>query len=113
MKGEKDEGITLELEGSNSIFIKPDFYIVPTRIETFIYPFETKIINIECTAKNIHEQELAKKLITSPEPRIFNQSEINKVKNENPCSVNIWYDYRIGCGIIDSQRKIILNVEVL
>ena len=86
---EKDEGITLELEDSNYLFIKPDFYIVPTRIETFIYPFDTKIIDIECTAKNIHEQELTKKLITSPEPRIFNQSEINKVKNENPSYVNI------------------------
>jgi len=109
---EKDEGIILELDGTNSLFLETDFYMVPTRIETFIYPFETKIINVECTARNIHEQELKEKLIISPEPMLFSQSDMDSEEVANPLSVNIWYDYRIGCGIIDNQRKIIVNVEV-
>ena len=67
---ENDNCINIELEGTNSILLKKDHYVVPTRIETFTFPFGTEIISVKCTPKNIHQQILTKELMIAPEPVI-------------------------------------------
>ena len=111
---EKDEYVTLELEGADSQLVKKDHYIVPTRIETFTFPFGTEILSIRCTPENIHKQELNKEIIIAPEPILTDQTIVNKntQKSENPLTVNTWYDYSIGCGINGKQRNIIVKVQV-
>ena len=111
---ETNEGILLKLKGANSVLLKKNFYIVPTRIETFMFPFGTEIKSVKCTPKNIHEQQLTKKLIISPEPALSSEtsSMVHTEKPENPRSGNTWYNYRIGCGINGNQRNIIVKVEV-
>ncbi len=43
---EDDDYVTLELDGANSVLIKQDHYVVPTRIETFTFPFGTEITSV-------------------------------------------------------------------
>ena len=111
---EKNEYVTLELEGADSQLVKKDHYIVPTRIETFTFPFGTEILSIRCTPEDIHKQELSKEIIIAPEPIITGLTTLNKntQRCENPQSVNSWYDYSIGCGINGKQRSIIVKVQV-
>ena len=59
---EQEAGITLELNGTNSILLLKDHYIVPTRLKTFTFPFGTEIISVKCSPKNIFGQYLAKEL---------------------------------------------------
>jgi hypothetical protein len=111
---EDREGITVELNGANSILLKKDYYIVPTRIVTFTFPFGTEINNVQCVLKNIREQHLTKKLTIAPEPVAAGQpsSNILNKNSRNPISINTWYDYSIGCGVYGNQRNIIVKVEV-
>jgi hypothetical protein len=110
---EKDGSITLELDGANSILIKKDYYMVPTSLETFTFPFGTEIESIQCIPKNIHRQELTKELMISPEPVIVGTTVSNEKneKCENPISVNVWYDYDIGCGLKGNERCIFVKVQ--
>ena len=110
---EKDGSITLELDGTNSILIKKDYYMVPTSLETFTFPFGTEIESIQCIPKNIHRQELTKELMISPEPVIVGTTVSNEKneKCENPISVNVWYDYDIGCGLKGNERCIFVKLQ--
>ena len=92
---EKNEYVTLELEGADS-------------------QFGTEILSIRCTPEDIHKQELSKEIIIAPEPIITGLTTLNKntQRCENPQSVNSWYDYSIGCGINGKQRSIIVKVQV-
>ena len=75
---EKDDSVTLELDGTNSILIKKEHYMVPTSLETFTFPFGTEIESIQCIPKNIHRQELTKELIISPEPVLAGTAALNE-----------------------------------
>ena len=110
---DKEERITLELGGANSILIKKDHYIIPIYQETFTFPFGTEIESIQCTPKNIHRQDLTKELIISPEPVLAGTTIFDEKneKCENPISVNIWYDYDIGCGLNGNERCIFVKVQ--
>jgi len=110
---EKDDSIALELDGTNSILIKKDHYMVPISLETFTFPFGTEIESIQCIPKNIHRQELTKELTISPEPVLAGTTVLNEKneKCENPISVNVWYDYDIGCGLNGNERCIFVKVQ--
>ena len=111
---ENKEEITVELNGTNTVFLKKDHYIVPTRIETFTFPLGTEIKNVRCTPKNILRQQLTKELMITPEPVLAGETSItvNNGKPENPLSVNTWYTYDVGCGVTGNQRGVIVKVEV-
>ena len=44
---DNNEFVTIEIEDANSLFIKNNHYIIPTHIETFTFPKNTKIHNTE------------------------------------------------------------------
>ena len=111
---EKDGSIALDLDGANSILIKKDHYMVPTSLKTFTFPFGTEIESIQCIPKNIHRQEITKELMISPEPVIAGTTAGLNEKNEkceNPISINVWYDYDIGCGLNDNERCIFVKLQ--
>ncbi len=110
---EKDNYITLDLEGTNSVLMKKDHYIVPTRIETFMFPLGTEIISVQCTPKNIHTLRVTKELMIAPAPRAIGQTALNeKVQsNVNPVAMNVWYDYDVGTGIHENEINVFVKVE--
>ncbi len=108
----EEDSITLELAGANSVLMKRDHYMVPINIETFTYPFGTRINNVQCTPTNIQEKTLDKKLKVSPDPIIISQPELNKEKDKNiiPMTINKWFDYDIGTGIDGDERVVFVKV---
>ena len=58
---------------------------------------------------------MSNKIINTPNPYIDGQikSNIKKVSNRAPNSVNKWYDYNIGCGLINGERCIILKIVII
>lgn len=111
---ENNDVISIELEGTNSLLMKKDHYMVPTCLETYTFPFGTTIINISCIPKNIQRQNLTKKLIIAPEPSLLNQTTIIEQvqRNVTPVAINSWYEYNIGTGIHGDQRCVFVKVQV-
>jgi len=110
---EKDNCIILELENTNSVLMRKDYYMVPTLIETFTFPFGTEILDVQCIPKNIQKQVLTKELMIAPEPVIAGQIFINEnpQRIENPISIDTWYEYDVGCGIDNNERYIYVKVQ--
>jgi len=110
---ENDDSVTLELEGTNSVLMKYNHYMIPTRIETFRFPFGTEIKSIECIPKNVHQQILTKQLMVAPEPVLlgFTTTYQNIKLDENPIAFNEWYDYDIGMGINGHARTVIVKIQ--
>jgi len=71
---EKEYYAFIELEGADSVLVKKDHYMVPTKIETFTFPFGTEITSVQCTPKNIHKQTITKELMISPDPVLSSQT---------------------------------------
>lgn len=114
---EKDDCITLNLEGTNSVLMKRNHYMVPTCIKTFTFPFGTEIKSIQCTPKNIQIQTITKKLMVTPEPVTMGQTSLNEQIEEstiNPKSTSDWYKYDVGVGIINAnERGTIVRLQIL
>ncbi len=110
---ETDEYSTLDLMGTNAVLMRKDHYMVPTQIETFTFPFGTKIKSVHCTLKNIHRQSLTKDLMITPEPVIFGETlqDKNVQRNANPVALNSWYEYDIGTGLNGNDRVVIVKVQ--
>ena len=110
----KDGHTTLELNGADSDFVMEGHYIVPSKIETFYFPFKTEIIDVSCNVKNTNQNELNKELMVTPEPVLTDMinSDIKINSNENPIAIDNWYDYDIGTGIVEGELKTIVKVQV-
>ena len=111
---EDDDYVTLEPEGANSVLMKQDHYVVPTRIETFTFPFGTEITRVQCTPKNIHKMALAKELMVTPEPISLGQtatSNSNFKRYAKPVTTNSWCDYDVGAGIDEDKHCIFVKVQ--
>jgi len=111
---EKDNYAFIELEGADSVLVKKDHYMVPTKIETFTFPFGTEITSVQCNPKNIHKQSLTKDLMISPDPVLSSQtfSEQNYEKSKNPVSIDTWFEYDVGVGIEGNERCVFVKVQI-
>jgi hypothetical protein len=110
---EKEEYVSLDLSGTNSVLMRKDHYMIPTQIETFTFPFGTKIKNVHCTPKNIQTKSLPDKLKITPEPVIFGKSSSDHSvqKTSNQISINSWYEYDVRTGLINNERVVIVKVQ--
>jgi len=108
---EQKEKIMVNLVGTNSMFLQKDHYIIPSKIETFTFPFGTEIASVTCTVKNINQKELTKELMVAPDP-VLNSQSVKTNNAEGKQSVNTWYEYRSGCGLNGKDREIIVKVEI-
>jgi hypothetical protein len=110
---ETDEYSTLDLMGTNSVLMRKDHYMVPTQIETFTFPFGTKIKSVHCTPKNIHKHSLTKDLMITPEPVIFGETleDVHTQRNADPIALNSWYEYDVGTGLNGNDRVVIVKVQ--
>jgi len=111
---ENDNFATLELEGTNSVLMKHNHYMSPTRIETFTFPFGTEIKKINCIPRNIHSEMMAKELKVAPEPVLHGFIPTHQSTNtgEAPIAPKGWYDYDIGTGINGNKRAVFVKIQV-
>jgi len=111
---DNNEFISLELEGTNSVFVKKDNYILPTYEKTIQFPFGTEIIEVKGTPDNIKSKYTEKEVKISPDPVLIGDLEYtfnndNKI-DKTIISINTWLDYKIGTGISGNERYLFLKI---
>ncbi|MFE3846080.1 C25 family cysteine peptidase, partial [Thermoplasmatota archaeon] len=108
---ENNEFISLKLEGTNSILVKKDHYIIPIYEKTIQFPIGTEIIEIKCTPQNIYNKYTEKEVIISPDPVIIGEKAFDSINYENQAiSINHWFDYKIGTGIQNNERVLFIKI---
>ncbi|MFO7677702.1 MAG: C25 family cysteine peptidase [Thermoplasmatota archaeon] len=110
---DKTTHISIEIEEANCLFIRQNHYIVPKHVETYTFPFGTTIHEIHCTPKNIQSYQLTKELEIAPEPVLLHQASFKSdTVKTTPLSLQKWYEYDIGSGMINrNERGIIVKIE--
>ena len=111
---EENSYASIQLTGADSEFMKFPYYIIPTGIETFTFPIGTKIEHISCMPKHVHTERISKELPIAPEPQMLSEKHLPKVGNTDvsPLSIQEWYTFDIGRGIVDNQRQLIVKVQL-
>jgi len=101
------------LNGANDIFLKNNYYIVPSHIETFIFPFNVEIVDVTCKPYNIQSEKLIEKLSISPEPISIDSNTIDiSYNNCNPIPISKWHSWDVGMGIYGNYHCNILKVQI-
>jgi len=112
---------TIEISEANSFLRTPDAPMLPYFTKTYVYPFGTKILNVEIIPKTVIHQKIDKKIKPAPRPipktkislkNAFSPSENKQIYLSNALYPNEWYSYNIKCGLMDGKRSVILTVNL-
>jgi len=106
---EKDEYLTVELEGANLLLAESGEPMLPVYCKTFEFSSAAKIKGITCDYSDIKEKSITKKIIPVPEatPRCYSNNvdrkpllkEDEEIYRSNALFPGNWYDYKIYCGL--------------
>ena len=104
----ENDYLSVNIEEANSFTQEPGKAMIPVVSTTYIYPFKTKIISVECQPIDIIEQIISNKIQPAPQSypisslTHINNIEINDDKNKiyqnDDIYPNKWFDYKITCG---------------
>jgi len=112
---EQNQYATVSMDETNSVLIRQNKPILPSYIETFTFPFGTRIISVSCTPNNIYQQAISKNIIPGPAPVLAGDNSEN---TQNPIDYgtdpypNVWFEYDMGCGLDDRNHCIFVKVSV-
>jgi hypothetical protein len=110
------EYVSINIDEANTFLRNDGKPMLPTYIQTFSFPFGTKIKKVTCTLSNFQEKTLSKHI--QPSPKIAAVSQ-QIVKNEeepidygtNPYPSE-WFDYDLGCGRTRAGLNVFVKAEV-
>ena len=97
-----------------SSFVKSGYYIVPIDTQTFHFPKGTTIKNIEVipTKTSILKTEETPPICPQPIPLNMQYKVTEKRITDEPKTLDTWYNYRIGTGIEQGKRQVILTIDI-
>jgi hypothetical protein len=110
---EKEEFVTIEINGITSQLMEPNKPVLPIFIKTYQLPCGSKAINVTCIPQDISTITLGKKVISA---RIAPLSKMNlittsvkdkSVYNSTAFYPSSWYRCDIGAGRDENGREII------
>jgi hypothetical protein len=110
---ERDEFVTIELNGMTSQLMEPNKPVLPIFVKTYQLPFGSRSITVTCTPKDINTITLTKKVISA---RIASLSKMNQIAtpikdifvyNSTAFYPNSWYRCDIGAGRDENEHEII------
>ncbi|MCK4901787.1 MAG: hypothetical protein KAS76_00405 [Thermoplasmatales archaeon] len=109
------EYININIAETNSFIMKQGKPMLPSYVETFTFPFGTKIKSVTGTPKSIQTQTILKEIKPTPQAVIVGQT----VSTTQKVSVNYgtepypasWFEYDVGCGLIAGELSIIVETE--
>jgi len=106
---EKDEYLTVEIEGTDSLLTEAGEPMLPVYRKTFAFSSAAKIKGIACDYSEVKEKSITKKVIPAPEvvPRCYPNNvdrkpllkEDEEIYRSNALFPGNWYDYSIRCGL--------------
>ncbi|KYK21850.1 hypothetical protein AYK24_08655 [Thermoplasmatales archaeon SG8-52-4] len=117
--------ITLNIEEANSYINEPGKPILPVYIKIFKFPFGTKIKDVIFTPSQINQKTISGDIQPFPEPvpleyikTIDEKNNIedflikdNSVYDSMDFFPKEWHNYRVGCGLDDSNRVVYLRIQ--
>jgi hypothetical protein len=123
---EKDGYLTLKIDEAESYLMNPGKPMVPVYVKTYIFPFGTKIKNVECTPVDVTSESIYGKIQPAPQavPRISLKTSSNEtdtqqtlfedksVYDSSEVYPENWYDYKISCGLNNGEDVIFLKIWV-
>ena len=109
---EKQACTTIEIDGIQSQLLRANYYMVPSHIEIFTFPFGTQIESVQCTPSEIHREHIFKPLPVAPEPR---SADVDFDLHQNdpvvPQTLDTWYEYTISTGLQGNEHCVFLKVR--
>ena len=92
----------------------PGYPMLPMYTRTYTFPLGTEIGNIEVRAKNVETLSLEKKIAPAPSAvaTCIGKYEMKEgqVYSRDEMYPSSWYDYHVGVGIENGERKIFLTL---
>ena len=108
-----NEYLTINVKETNSFIMKQGKPMLPSYVKTFTFPFGTEIKSVSGTPKNIQTMTITKDIEPTPQAVVAGQAisskqTINYVEESYPEN---WFQYDVGCGLIDGELSIIVETE--
>jgi hypothetical protein len=105
--------VSVSLAEANAWLMRQGKPMLPIYTRTFTYPFGTSITSVMVTPQDTHEESLSSDL--APTPAMVGLDQPLTVASTNygtdPYPAT-WFDYRVGCGLDNGARRIIVNVDI-
>ncbi len=108
--------VSVSLKEANSYLMNQDKPLLPSRKETYTFPFGTTITSVTVTPQNIQTKTVTKDI--EPTPQFAQIGATTSYERTQPVNYGVepypsrWYDYRVGCGLYDGEIRIIVNVDI-
>jgi len=112
---EQNQYATISIGGSNSVLMRQNKPMLPSYIETFTFPFGTKITRVSCMPNTIHQQIISKNIEITPAPVLAGDNVKNaksSIKYDTDPYPNEWFEYNVGCGLNGLDHCVFVKVNV-
>ncbi len=109
---EKDNYISLHMEGATSYIINAGKPILPKIVRVVELPFGTRNIKVEVTPKGVKEYKIDKEIVPAPSPVCLSTGckvdtpEKDELYWSNEIFPAKWYGYNIGCGLNSANKRV-------
>lgn len=106
--------LSVDIDGADDSFVMQNHYMIPSKIETYTFPYGTKIESISVTPTVTHTLSLEKPIEIASPAKLLDGSSDNFISSnvQEPLTVSSWYTYDIGAGIINNQQSTIVKIEL-
>jgi len=101
------------INGATDTFLNNNHYVIPKTTTSIHFPKGTVIDAIHCQPKAIHTQSINKSVRITPSIQSLNNKISTNIMKDTfgPQSIETWFDYRIGYGIIDNIPSVIITLQ--
>jgi len=116
MISEQNQYATVSMDGTNSDLMVQNKPMLPSYIETFTFPFGTKIKSVTATPSDIQTQTISKDLMPTPPMVAVGQNPETNTGDDLDYGTEIypstWFDYNVGCGLYNGVLSVIVGVQI-
>jgi hypothetical protein len=113
------EYVTVNVEGANSVLLKPGNPILPVYKKTLTFHFGTNINEVKCDIlSEINHESLPKGITIASDPSYpestnkINEVDMNQqISNSGNMFPENWFDYQLGCGLKDGEHVLFLTLQ--
>ena len=113
---DRDQHVSVSIEGANSCIIHPERPILPLYRNTIMFPWGTRIKDVTVIIPTVEKLATLKKIITAPQPVIPSISqqvsavETDYIQTEEMYPES-WLNYWVGSGIYNGENVIFLTYQ--
>lgn len=108
--------VSVSLQEADSYLMNQEKPLLPSRKETYTFPFGTTITSVTVIPSNIQTKPLLKDI--EPTPQFAQIGSTKPLQKEQVVNYGVepyparWFDSRVGCGLYDGKLCIIVNVDI-